>query len=183
LCTGTPIGLNTQPIRPLSVLAYGLRLLSTITVSQPTLGYGHNRLNARRVQTTEAFRADYAERAGIESAHEQAVRRCGLRQCRYIGLAKTRLQHVVTAVAVNLIRLGEWLAGTPLAPTRRSRFAALQGAIPEGGKGFATSVTACSTPERHAIFGYIRLIIATPFTPAAGDIPWPTRKPSLERAA
>jgi Transposase DDE domain len=79
------------------------------------------------VQTTEAFRADYAERAGIESAHEQAVRRCSLRQCRYIGLAKTRLQHVVTAVAVNLIRLGEWLAGTPLAPTRRSRFAALQG--------------------------------------------------------
>jgi transposase len=84
--------------------------------------------NARRVQTTEAFRADYAERAGIESAHEQAVRRCGLRRCRYIGLAKTRLQHVVTAVAVNLIRLSEWLAGTPLAPTRRSRFAALQGA-------------------------------------------------------
>jgi hypothetical protein len=44
-----------------------------------------------------------------------------------IGLAKTRLQHVVTAVAVNLIRLGKWLAGTPLASTRRSRFAALQG--------------------------------------------------------
>lgn len=83
---------------------------------------------ARQAQTTEAFRQEYAARAGIESAHAQAVRRCGLRQCRYIGLAKTRLQHVVTAVAVNLIRVWEWLAGTPIAPTRRSRFAALQGA-------------------------------------------------------
>jgi hypothetical protein len=46
LCTGTPIGLNTQPILPLSVLAYGLPMLSTITVSQPTLGDGHNRLAA-----------------------------------------------------------------------------------------------------------------------------------------
>ena len=84
---------------------------------------------ARQAQTTEAFRAQYAARAGVESAHAQAVRRCGLRQCRYIGLAKTRLQHVVTAVAVNLIRVAEWLAGTPIAPTRCSRFAALQGAV------------------------------------------------------
>jgi transposase len=80
----------------------------------------------REVQTTEAFRQQYAARAGVESTHEQAIRRCGLRQCRYIGLAKTHLQHVVTATAINLIRVGEWLAGTPTAPTRCSRFAALQ---------------------------------------------------------
>jgi transposase len=82
----------------------------------------------REVQTTEAFRQQHAARAGVESTHEQAIRRCGLRQCRYIGLAKTHLQHLVTAVAINLIRVGEWLAGTPTAPTRCSRFAALQGA-------------------------------------------------------
>jgi hypothetical protein len=35
---------------------------------------------------------------------------------------------VVTAIAVNLIRVVDWLAGTPIAPTRCSRFAALQGA-------------------------------------------------------
>jgi hypothetical protein len=40
-------------------------------------------------------------------------------------LAKTHLQHVLTATALNLIRLGEWWAGTPLAPTRISRFAQL----------------------------------------------------------
>lgn len=83
----------------------------------------------REVQTTEAFRQQYAARAGVESTHEQAIRRCGLRQCRYIGLAKTHLQHIVTAVAINLIRVGEWLAGTPIAPTRCSHFAALQGAV------------------------------------------------------
>jgi transposase len=80
----------------------------------------------REVQTTDAFRQQYAARAGIESTHEQAIRRSGLRQCRYIGEAKTHLQHLVTAVAVNLIRIGEWLAGTPMATTRCSRFAALQ---------------------------------------------------------
>jgi transposase len=81
---------------------------------------------ARKHQGTEAFRASYAARAGIEGTHAQAIRRCGLRRCRYLGLAKTHLQHVITAVAVNLVRVAEWLAGTPVARTRCSRFAALQ---------------------------------------------------------
>jgi hypothetical protein len=60
------------------------------------------------------------------TTHEQAIRRCGFRQCRYIGQAKTHLQQVVTATAINVVRLSEWWVGTPLARTRRSRFAALQ---------------------------------------------------------
>jgi transposase len=84
---------------------------------------------ARRRQTTLEFRAHYAPRAGIEATHEQAIRRCGLRHARYLGLAKTHLQHIVTAVAINLIRLGEWWAGRAKAPTRRSRFAALNPAL------------------------------------------------------
>ncbi len=83
---------------------------------------------ARRYQRTQVFRANYAARAGIEGTHAQAISRCGLRRCRYIGLAKTRLQHVLTAVAVNLVRVAEWCAGTPVAKTRCSRFAALQAA-------------------------------------------------------
>jgi transposase len=80
----------------------------------------------RRRQTTAEFRLQYAARAGIEGTHEQAIRRCGLRYCRYIGLAKAHLQHLLTATAINLIRLQDWWAGTPVAPTRCSRFAALQ---------------------------------------------------------
>lgn len=83
---------------------------------------------ARKRQTTEEFRQQYAPRAGIESAHAQGIRRCGLRQARYVGLAKTHLQHLATAAALNFVRLGEWLTGTPRAKTRGSPFAALKAA-------------------------------------------------------
>jgi transposase len=87
----------------------------------------HEALQAtRREQGTEEFRSRYAARAGIEGTHEQAIRRCGLRQCRYTGEAKAHLQHLLTAAAINLVRLSEWWAGTPLSRTRCSRFAALQ---------------------------------------------------------
>ena len=55
----------------------------------------------------------------------QAVIVLGLRRARYIGLAKTHLQAIATAVAVNFKRLVAWLNGDPLAPTRLSPFAAL----------------------------------------------------------
>ena len=84
---------------------------------------------ARAEQTTQTWKDKYAIRAGAESTIHQAVATCGIRHARYLGLAKTHLQHVVTAVAINLIRLGEWWAGRGKAPTRRSRFAALNPAL------------------------------------------------------
>jgi len=81
---------------------------------------------ARQRQTTEEFSQQYAPRAGIEGTHAQGIRRCGLRQTRYIGLTKTHLQHLASAAALNLVRLGEWFAGTPHAKTRYSPFAILQ---------------------------------------------------------
>jgi transposase len=83
---------------------------------------------ARQRQTTDAFAQQYAPRAGIESTHAQGIRRCGLRQARYRGLAKTHLPHLATAAALNVVRLGEWFAGTPRAKTRCSPFAALKAA-------------------------------------------------------
>jgi hypothetical protein len=81
---------------------------------------------ARREQGTEEFRLRYAARAGIEGTHEQAIRRCGLRQCRYLGQPKAHLQHVLTAAAIDVVRLDDWWVGRPIAGTRCSRFAALQ---------------------------------------------------------
>ena len=78
---------------------------------------------ARHRQTTDAFAQQYAPRAGIESTHAQGIRRCGLRQARYMGQAKTHLQHLATAAALNCVRIGEWLAGTPRAKTRGSPLA------------------------------------------------------------
>jgi transposase len=80
----------------------------------------------RRRQTTDEFRKSYAARAGIESTHAQAIRRSGLRRARYRGLAKTYLQHVVTAVAINLLRIAAWTRGIPIRQTSCSHFAALQ---------------------------------------------------------
>lgn len=80
----------------------------------------------RKRQTTDEFRKSYAARAGIESTHAQAIRRSGLRRTRYRGLAKTHLQHVITAAAINLLRIAAWASGTPVAQTRCSHFAALQ---------------------------------------------------------
>ena len=85
---------------------------------------------ARRWQRTDEFRQRYAARAGIEATHAQAVRRSGLRRSRYIGLEKTRLQHVATAAAVNLLRISAWCSGAPFAKTRSSHFAALHSSTP-----------------------------------------------------
>ena len=80
-------------------------------------------LNKRReIQQTAQFKKKYDQRAGIESTHSQGIRRAGLRQTRYIGLAKTHLQHVLTAIALNVIRVDAWLNDVPLAQTRISRF-------------------------------------------------------------
>jgi transposase len=80
---------------------------------------------ARRRQATPAFKAQYAARAGIEGTLSQGVRAFELRQARYRGLAKTHMQHVATAVAINIARVFAWLQEVPRAPTRQSRFAAL----------------------------------------------------------
>src|SRR3954470_14399371 len=86
----------------------------------------HEALAAARARLeSEAGRQLYAQRQGVESPLSQGVRAFGLRQARYRGLAKTGLQNVATAAALNLDRLTAWLAQRPLAPTRISRFAAL----------------------------------------------------------
>jgi transposase len=77
---------------------------------------------ARQREQTPEFVAAYAARAGVEATHAQALRVCGLRRSRYYGHAKTHLQHLLTATALNLLRLGTWLTGAPLAPTRQSAF-------------------------------------------------------------
>jgi transposase len=84
---------------------------------------------ARQRQTTEPFKDAYAARAGVEGTLSQGVRDCNLRRSRYIGLAKTRLHHLLAATAINLLRIGAWLAGRPRAKTRRSAFAALAPAL------------------------------------------------------
>ncbi len=67
----------------------------------------------------------YRVRAGVEGTLSQGVRAFGMRRSRYIGLAKTGLQQVCTAAAMNVSRVVRWLGGVPRARTRVTRFAAL----------------------------------------------------------
>lgn len=86
----------------------------------------HEALTVARARTElGSDRPLYALRQGVEGTLSQAVRVFGLRRARYRGIAKVHLQHVAVAAALNLDRIAAWLQGRPLAPTRRSRFAAL----------------------------------------------------------
>jgi len=48
-----------------------------------------------------------------------------LRRSRYIGHAKTHLQHILIAIAISLARFVDWINQGPRAVTRTSAFAAL----------------------------------------------------------
>ncbi len=86
----------------------------------------HQALQAgRQRQTTDSFKEAYKIRAGSESLISLGVRTFGLRRSRYIGLAKTRLQHILTAAAMNLTRTVTWLSDVPRRKTYQSRFARL----------------------------------------------------------
>ncbi|MCA2191026.1 IS1182 family transposase, partial [Nonomuraea cavernae] len=66
----------------------------------------------RREQESQAWKERYAVRAGVEGTISQAVRAGGIRRTRYRGLLKTRLAHLLTATAINLIRLDAWWTDT-----------------------------------------------------------------------
>jgi transposase len=77
---------------------------------------------ARRRQKTPAFSSQYALREGIEATISQGVRAFGMRRSRYIGSAKTHLQHLGIAAAINVVRAVAWLDGEEPAPTNVSAF-------------------------------------------------------------
>ena len=79
----------------------------------PQLAQGPVR-NARARIPAPDYQATDAARAGSAGTLLQAVRRSGLRQACYVGLAKTHLQ--------SLLRILNWLLGAPVVRTRGSRF-------------------------------------------------------------
>jgi transposase len=124
------IKFSTRDCRPCPLRSQCTRAKSarrTITVRPEAQ---HKALLAARAQEqTERFADTYAQRAGVEGTVSQGVRVSGLRRSRYLGLAKTHLQHILTAAALNLMRVICWLAGEPLAPTRQSTFAQLHAVL------------------------------------------------------
>jgi len=79
----------------------------------------------KQEQHTSEWRKRYGKRAGVEGTISQSVFALGMRRSRYRGLDKTHLQFVLTAAAINLTRVTNWLNETPRSQTRFTRFGRL----------------------------------------------------------
>ena len=62
-------------------------------------------LRVRAEQQTPDWKARYAVRSGVEGTVNEFAHGHGMRHCRYRGQPKAHLQHVLTAIAVNIERL------------------------------------------------------------------------------
>ncbi|MGB6161720.1 MAG: transposase [Pseudonocardiaceae bacterium] len=84
---------------------------------------------ARELQDTKPWQATYALRAGVEGTIHQALTVCDIRHARYRSLRKVHLQHVFSAVALNLIRLHAYWNDHPMDHTLTSHLAQLELAL------------------------------------------------------
>jgi len=96
----------------------------TLTILAPQAHF-ETQQTARRRQQTLAFQKACQVRAGVEGTVSQAAVALRARRSRYRGRAKTHLQHIATAAAINLLRAIAWLNQAPRSVTRQSHFALL----------------------------------------------------------
>ncbi|MFG2386001.1 transposase [Streptomyces avermitilis] len=75
-------------------------------------------LRVRTEQQTPEWKTRYAVRSGVEGTVNEFAHGYGMRRCRYRGQGKAHIQHVLTAIAVNIERLSG-LPPTEEAPTPR----------------------------------------------------------------
>jgi transposase len=99
-----------------------------VTFLPPRQQQAQQRIRAE--QATDGWRRRYALRCGVEGLISQACRLCDLHQARYRGLAKTHLQHVLTALALNVVRVDAWLTGVTTTGGWTSRLARLAQPLP-----------------------------------------------------
>ncbi|WP_234426165.1 IS1182 family transposase [Streptomyces kebangsaanensis] len=78
---------------------------STRTVGFPPRELRDLQLRIRTEQQTPEWKTRYAVRSGVEGTVNEFAHGHGLRRCRYRGQNKAHLQHVLTAIAVNIERL------------------------------------------------------------------------------
>ncbi|MGW4126010.1 transposase [Nocardia sp. NPDC004711] len=75
-------------------------------------------VRTRDEQQSPAWRQRYAVRSGIEGTVCEFANGHGMRRCRYRGQAKAHVQHVLTAIAVNIERLSAGLLPGEHSPSR-----------------------------------------------------------------
>lgn len=80
---------------------------------------------ARAREQLPEFNSLYDMRAGIEGTISQATRAFGLRRSPSRGAAKAELHCILSATALNIVRLYDWIHDIPRARTRQARFVTL----------------------------------------------------------
>ncbi len=91
---------------------------SARTVGFPPRELRDLQLRVRTEQQTPEWKTRYAVRSGVEGTVNEFAHGHGMRRCRYRGHGKAHIQHVLTAIAVNIERLSG-LPPTEEAPTPR----------------------------------------------------------------
>jgi hypothetical protein len=100
------------------IMGYGLLDTTMVSIRRTKQDLQQARLR----QKASDFKQKYAKRAGIERTISQGVRGFDLHCSHYLGLAKTRLQHLFVAASLNLVRMGAWLLEKPRVQTPCSQF-------------------------------------------------------------
>lgn len=75
-------------------------------------------LRVRAEQQTPDWQARYAIRSGVEGTVNDFAHGHGMRHCRYRGQSKAHLQHILTAIALNIERLSALTATSKAPPPR-----------------------------------------------------------------
>ena len=94
------------------------------TVGFPPRELHELQIRNRADQQDPAWRKRYAVRSGIEGTVSELANGHGMRHCRYRGQPKAHLQHVLTAIAVNIERLSR------IPPPRREHIPATTNSVP-----------------------------------------------------
>ncbi len=92
---------------------------STRTVGFPPRKLRDLQLRVRTEQQTPESKTRYAVRSGVEGTDNEFAHGYGMRRCRYRGQGKAHIQHILTAIAVNIERLSG-LSPTEEAPTSKA---------------------------------------------------------------
>jgi transposase len=75
------------------------------TVGFPPRGLRDLQLRVRAEQQTPEWKTRYAVRSGAEGTANEFAHGHGMRRCRYRGQDKAHLQHILTAIAIDIERL------------------------------------------------------------------------------
>ncbi|WP_409474927.1 transposase [Streptomyces sp. HC307] len=76
-------------------------------------------LRVRAEQQTPDWKTRYAVRSGVEGTVNEFAHGHGMRRCRYRGQSKAHVQHVLTAIAINIERLSGLPPTEEAPPPRR----------------------------------------------------------------